>query len=129
MVHDGQDQCPRDDLCSMLHVFLDMACGKLPWGDSAKQKEKAIVASIKRKCYEDVDWFMDWEVKQVMAAEAGRGLPSSNFPPRAQENCRVILAHLKGLDYESVPDYELIRNLLRGCVEEVSLPIPSSSLC
>lgn len=27
-VHEGHDQCPRDDLCSIMHVFFDMTCGK-----------------------------------------------------------------------------------------------------
>eukprot|EP00981_Chlorochromonas_danica_P007327 scaffold1690_cov177-Ochromonas_danica.AAC.4 len=117
-VHEGQDQCPRDDLCSVLHVFFDMLCGKLPWGDAARMKDKATVAAIKRKCYDDIEYFIDWERTQVRSTEESKGVVETNFPVIVQESCRSILTHLKSLDYESTPDYSLLFTLFRACLPE-----------
>lgn len=67
-----QDQCPRDDLCSIFHAFLDMICGKLPWGDAARSKDKYNVIEIKNKCYEDISYFINWEVNQTLENENGK---------------------------------------------------------
>lgn len=68
-VHEGFDQCPRDDLCSIVHVFFDMVCGKLPWGDAARSKEKAIAAAIKREVYDDPQKFIAFLTAEVGATE------------------------------------------------------------
>jgi hypothetical protein len=58
-VHSGHDQCPRDDLFSVLHVFLDFVLGDLPWRAQAKSKDKAAVAVEKTKLLEDPDKFLE----------------------------------------------------------------------
>lgn len=69
-VHEGEDQGPRDDLCSIIHVFIDLVCGKLPWMEAAKGKDKVTVGNIKRKFYSNIDDFIQWIHTQVQAMEA-----------------------------------------------------------
>lgn len=57
-VHTGNDQCPRDDMFSVLHVFLDLALGDLPWRLQAKAKDKAAVAMVKSRLLEDPSIFL-----------------------------------------------------------------------
>lgn len=63
--HAGKDQCPRDDLFSALHVFLDLALGDLPWRAAAKNKNKTAVASLKQDLLTDSDLFLDGIVVQL----------------------------------------------------------------
>lgn len=38
-----------------------MTCGKLPWGDAARSKEKPKVIELKKKYFDSLDDFMTWE--------------------------------------------------------------------
>ncbi len=80
-VHDGEDQCPRDDLCSIFHVFLDMICGKLPWGDEARanKRDKAAVAKIKHHFYDNIEDFIRVQVETTQNAELYKVIFTSIF--------------------------------------------------
>ncbi len=67
--HEGVDQAPRDDLMSIMYVFLDLLGGKLPWTDATRSKDKPLVASLKRKYFDDGGALMAWVSDQVVAAE------------------------------------------------------------
>lgn len=67
--HHGLHQCPRDDLLSVLHVFLDLVCGFLPWGADARGKDKTKVIASKNECYDDLDKFIAQEVQATRAVE------------------------------------------------------------
>jgi hypothetical protein len=71
-VHEGYDQCPRDDLCSIFHVFIDMICGKLPWSDAARAKERSTAAAIKREMYSDSNKLLTWLRDEVTTVEYKR---------------------------------------------------------
>ena len=57
------DQSPRDDLWSLLYVLLDLLCGKLPWSEAAKNKDKAAVLNMKNEYNNELSkwhtWIMD----------------------------------------------------------------------
>lgn len=115
--HTGRDQCPRDDLCSILHVFLDMICGKLPWGDAARSKDKSTAIVIKGQMYSDPDNFITWTRNEAATAQDRKVCVSdllligdvlimmylwpqgwtgdSNFPEVAQQKLRQLILYLK----------------------------------
>lgn len=64
-VHEGFDQCPRDDLISVLHVFFDMIIGKLPWSDAARSKCKPAAVAMKLNMYRNPDEFIAWLCEEV----------------------------------------------------------------
>lgn len=70
-VHSGHDQCPRDDMFSVLHVFLDLVLGDLPWRAQAKARDKAGVAALKAKLVKDPAAFLEdyihWQEDIVQA--------------------------------------------------------------
>ena len=133
-VHDGQDQCPRDDLYSLVFVFIDLVCGKLPWAEAYRQsKDKAAAAATKRSLLDEPEKMVKWVRDTVVAAErVGRsdGRPQSaaelggpaeegeeeifveavNFPKEAQEATLALIKHLQGLSYDSLPDYSFIKS-------------------
>lgn len=58
-VHSGHDQCPRDDLLSTIHVFLDLVLGDLPWRQHARNKDKVTVGAMKAALMSDPGAFLD----------------------------------------------------------------------
>lgn len=62
-VHSGHDQCPRDDLLSTIHVFLDLVLGDLPWRQHARNKDKATVSAMKAELMSDPSAFLDGIVR------------------------------------------------------------------
>jgi serine/threonine protein kinase len=59
-VHLGEDQCPRDDLFSLIFVFCDLVCGKLPWTEAARDRNKHEVANLKMNLLGDPSKFVLW---------------------------------------------------------------------
>ena len=57
-IHDCEDQCPRDDLWSVMYVFIDLLCGKLPWSEAARSREKAKVGLLKKEF--EPTLLLDW---------------------------------------------------------------------
>lgn len=128
-VHDGHDQCPRDDLFSLLLVFMDLVCGKLPWAEAYRQtKDKAAAAAAKREYLSNPERMMEWVANAVVAAERaasgeapfpdgpaeeGEEMPSAqNFPDLARTATLGIIQYLQSLEYESTPDYGMIEQAL-----------------
>ena len=67
--HHGLHQCPRDDIIGVIHVFLDMTCGILPWGKEARNRDKTKVIEIKDLCYDQPKEFVHQLKKATMEAE------------------------------------------------------------
>jgi len=82
-VHTGHDQCPRDDIFSVLHVFLDLVLGDLPWRLQAKARDKAAVAAVKQRLLEDpgafLTEFIDWQVNTLHADSEVHGIPNFQY--------------------------------------------------
>jgi hypothetical protein len=71
-IHKGDDQCPRDDLYSLMFVLCDLICGRLPWSEAARSKDKQTVAHLKEEYLEQPQKFIEWIASNVAAAEAVR---------------------------------------------------------
>ncbi|CAM9669543.1 unnamed protein product, partial [Ectocarpus sp. 12 AP-2014] len=50
--HEERDQSRKDDLESLLYVFLDLYTGKLPWAEHARRKEKKETTEMKRQYFD-----------------------------------------------------------------------------
>ena len=130
-VHEGQDQCPRDDLFSLVLVFLDLVCGKLPWAEAYRQtKDKAAAAATKREYLDRPERMMEWVAQAVVAAErAATGAAPApadaetaegeeeaeprNFPAHVRAATLALVQHLQSLEYASTPDYALLDETFR----------------
>ena len=69
MIVSGEEQCPRDDLFSLIFVFCDLVCGKLPWSEAAKVKDKGKVAAFKKQYLADPRRFVEWVKHQAEDAD------------------------------------------------------------
>lgn len=122
-VHEGADQAPRDDLFSIMYVFLDLLCGHLPWTEDARTKDKPAVTAKKIQYRDKQELLVKWVTEHVDKAEqplvaAGKiCLEDSTFPPHAQRCTLKLLEYLKELKYEDVPDYDRVGQLLCGCAK------------
>ena len=124
-MHQGEDQSPRDDLFSVMYVFLDLLCGSLPWSQATRVKDRPAVSAKKKYYLEHQDKLVQWVATQVESAEEGLGLQTvppgnvngGNFPVHAQRSTLKLLEYMKGLEYEDQPDYDRIIALLCGCVK------------
>ena len=67
--YSGEEQCPRDDLFSLIFVFCDLVCGKLPWSEAAKIKDKGKVATLKKQYLADPRRFVEWVKHQAEDAD------------------------------------------------------------
>jgi tau tubulin kinase len=117
-IHEGEDQCPRDDLFSLVFVFCDLVCGKLPWSEAARLKDKNGVASLKKQYLTDPRRFLEWIKVQAEEADNTKRFTEGepNFPSHAQEQCLIIIRHLQALKYEDTPNYALIDEAFRKTV-------------
>ncbi|KAI1699606.1 protein kinase domain-containing protein [Ditylenchus destructor] len=91
--HRAEEISPKDDLESWFYVVVELMTGELPWG-SHRQDEKDAVKVLKEKARID-----DGLVKMLA------------YCPRV-EFCK-LLKYLDGLDYNSLPDYNLCRDLIQ----------------
>ncbi|CAM9973771.1 unnamed protein product, partial [Ascophyllum nodosum] len=57
--HEERDQSRKDDLESLLYVFLDLYMGKLPWAEEARRKRKKETADMKRRYQQGKERFTD----------------------------------------------------------------------
>ena len=136
----GDDQCPRDDLYSIIFVLLDLLCGKLPWSEAARSKDKPNVVALKQEyVHNDPKVLINWvantiklveDKKKILKTDNNNNITDDhqseclNFPSIAQESVLEILRELRTLDYESIPDYNKIeRAMLRmipaGTIEAI----------
>jgi hypothetical protein len=87
----NRDQCRRDDLFSLLYVFIDLLKGSLPWsGAAGKFRPKDEVARLK-KAYMD-EPFTDNMMLNI--------------------NISCMRKYLTELGWTDTPDYELLRSHL-----------------
>ncbi len=112
-VHLNQDQSFRDDLYSMMFTFFDLLCGKLPWSNAVKARDKATVAVHKNPCLQNPNYMVDW-AKTCFAehVDQSSGSVSLELDKSCEEQCVLIMNHLNSLDYDDKPDYELIKSAL-----------------
>ena len=75
----GEEQCPRDDLFSLIFVFCDLVCGKLPWSEAAKSKDKGKVAALKKQYLSDPRRFVDWIKHQADDADKNKVSSAHDF--------------------------------------------------
>lgn len=68
--HIGKDQCPRDDIFSILHVFLDMVLGDVPWRAAARSKDKNSVTMMKKVLVDDTNLFFQQTILSALAADS-----------------------------------------------------------
>ena len=68
--HDKEDQCPRDDIYSLFFVFLDLICGKLPWTEHARNKERDALVTMKKVLLGEPQQLLDW-LEEVIEDNAG----------------------------------------------------------
>ena len=131
------DQCPRDDLFSIFYVIVDLICGRLPWTDASRAKERDLLAALKRKYANDIPSLIKWmkiEVSKLEGTYKDKEINSIddlleegeienevemvNFPGSACENLQKIFELLNKLEYEDVPDYDKIEEYLYLCIDE-----------
>jgi len=91
--HLRKDQGRRDDLWSLLYVLIEFLTGTLPW---------APLRGIA-----NLDKVRDMKI-QYNNEKLVRGLP---------EEFMKFMNHIKGLKFESRPDYDLLHGLLKSLFE------------
>ena len=111
--HEGADQCPRDDLLGLVLVFFDLVCGKLPWLESVKAKDKIAVTESKKKFFADAKLLCGY-VHEIAASEMQKAPADitkfDNFPNSAQHYSCMMIDYLMKLKYEDVPDYNMLHS-------------------
>ncbi|KAJ6227309.1 tau-tubulin kinase 1 [Anaeramoeba flamelloides] len=83
--HEGKELSRRDDLWSLLYLFVEFLEGSLPW---ERLKEKEEIYKIKKK---------------FTNISMCNGLP---------EEFALFYKHIESLEYEDKPDYQYLRRLL-----------------
>mmetsp|Transcript_14525 Transcript_14525/g.24085 ORF Transcript_14525/g.24085 Transcript_14525/m.24085 type:complete len:849 (-) Transcript_14525:93-2639(-) len=116
--HLKQDQCPRDDLFSVLHVFVDLVVGDLPWRDAARSKDKAYVSELKQKFLKDPRAFM----ADLAGTEASRGnKDGEECVHTISTACCNMVQYLSSLEFGDTPDYDqMLAFLLQPALEALS---------
>ncbi|KAJ1438345.1 kinase-like domain-containing protein [Ochromonadaceae sp. CCMP2298] len=116
--HLGQDQCPRDDMFSVLHVFLDLSLGDLVWREAAKRKDKEAVSEQKGKLLENPRQFL----LDIQNSERARENPEVGVVvDRIIDSVCAFVEHMKQLTYADKPNYDLVLDLLLAPVDMAAL--------
>jgi len=114
--HEGHDQCPRDDLLGLLLVFFDLICGKLPWLDAVRARDKVTVADMKKKLFGEpkkLTQYVHDIAQSEMQNKASADMEHyDNFPPIAQRCSENMIDYLMGLQYEDSVDYNVLHTWL-----------------
>ena len=110
--HQGHDQCPRDDLLGLVLVFFDLICGKLPWLEMVRIKDRRAVTDSKQTFFAEPTKLTKYvyETTKAEMQKCPAGSRYDNFPALAQDNSLNIIKYLMNLSYESVPDYDKINH-------------------
>ena len=131
--HMGDDQCPRDDLYSIIFVLLDLLSGKLPWSEAARTKDKPKVLALKQEYVcNDPNKIIEWVTNNIKSIENKKGVKQVNdnddnddndydclnFPKSAQKSVLEILQGLRVLEYDIIPDYDSIEASIISMVPE-----------
>ncbi|RLN91768.1 hypothetical protein BBJ28_00005303 [Nothophytophthora sp. Chile5] len=96
--HRRQELGPKDDLWSWFYLVMDFMRGELPWAIDAQQKNRQTVLSLKEHY-----------------TEKNPGLLLQGLPGAAQ--LLDMMKYLQLLKYEDLPDYTLLRKLLRAVAD------------
>ena len=109
--HQKEDQCYRDDLYSMLFVFLDLITGKIPWSEAAYSKDKIKVAQLKEEYCFYPNHFVTW-VTEVLKTPSRSNSSDTNqlshFETNVKQNVIDIITYLNSLKYEDTPKYDYL---------------------
>jgi tau tubulin kinase len=136
-VHQLQDYCPRDDIWSLMYVFCDLVSGGLPWMSYAANRDRKKCQELKELVHGLGDGEKDqtemlllgdeYHVakfkKQHVKGYDGLELPKPlglSGDERRISLLRDAFAHLASLQFWDVPDYKLIRQCLRGFIDDDS---------
>ncbi|CAN0270765.1 unnamed protein product, partial [Discosporangium mesarthrocarpum] len=98
--HEELDQSRRDDLWSLLYVFLDLYLGKLPWAELVRARDKPAVASMKRRYF--------------------NGDASYTENLNVNIHTSVAFKMLKEVKWADEPDYKLLRGVFQDIHEGLS---------
>lgn len=112
-LHDNQDQAPRDDCWSLIYVYIDLICGKLPWTEVAKKGgEKDQVAALKREYTLNPEKFIEWIHSTITNVIQSQSIETKEvllqFPVAVGVQLQQLMLYLLTLTYEDTPDYELV---------------------
>lgn len=115
----------RDDLFSMLFVYMDFVLGNLPWRHAAKQKNKAQVKALKAMFTENIDeFFLVFTTVTAMSTNVyGPAVVEDHVKEvinQIKPSIERIAAHLSQLSYDEAPDYAFVEDMLLKCDPEVS---------
>ena len=98
--HNRQDQCPKDDVYSVLFVFLDLLYGKLIWTEYSRnrgnkelrevQSDKNMTAELKQLCLDDHDTFLDLTTEVVYESYTSLAHVSSSYASFASVDVNTI---------------------------------------
>ena len=91
--HLGREQSRRDDLEAIGHVFFYFLRGSLPW--------QGLTAASNKEKYEKIGM----KKQDISIGELCNGLP---------EEFGKYLQYARSLKFDSTPDYEMLRSLMRG---------------
>lgn len=91
--HLGREQSRRDDLEALGHVFFYFLRGSLPW--------QGLTAASNKEKYEKIGM----KKQDISVGELCNGLP---------DEFAKYLQYARGLKFDAVPDYEMLRGLMGG---------------
>ena len=122
-VHESKDYCRRDDIWSLLYVFVDLLTGDLPWRSLYDdKKDKGPLRVCKAQCLEDVALLLppDFFEKAGTLSEGGGG------KAKVLEGLRDAFLLVSSLAFADVPDYASIEEALAKCCEGLSPSRPGA---
>jgi tau tubulin kinase len=120
----GQEQGPRDDLYSVLYVFVDMVCNSMPWSGVERSKSwHGLTGGLvgKKEDYsgdpgKKDDKLTEWMLKEV---------PS--LPHACLECVSAVSGYLASLKYEDMPDHGRLVSLFTALYAPKSSHIEPAS--
>jgi len=140
-VHQLKDYCPRDDMWSLMYVFCDLVSGGLPWMSYAANRDRDSCQKMKELIHGEVSGLPDRTECLLMGNEyhvaffkkhkgvgpAGgvslddnEGLPeplSMSKDSKRVDLLRKAFAHIGGLSFSDMPDYDLIKASIEGFLD------------
>lgn len=140
-VHQEKDYSPRDDIWSLLYVFCDLVSGGLPWMSQAANRDrkachrtKEIVHGLGSESEKDKTQLLlmgdQYHVAKYRreAQKAAGEQKLSNIPDPLEmskdeekvEFLRKSFTHLASLQFWDMPDYDLIRECIKGFLKDKS---------
>lgn len=140
--HSQLPQGPKDDVWSLLFVFIDLVVGRLPWSEAARnwQAAKRKLASssetlsaseepdskrprLGSECFKQEVFTIKSKYTSGAKEDASlvdwvmqeAGVENSDVNDKLKHCINTFVEHLAGLDSKSLPDY----SLLLGCMDDL----------